>query len=423
MRIPNEGGLEMKRRLSYWAAAISATALMAGTTSSWAASDVQSAAAPPEIEIGAIVPSSGPFAEWGKANTITLKMLEDKVNAVGGVNGAKLHIVIYDDGARPAQAANLVRKLADDDKVLAIAGPLTSSAAEVAFPVANQAKLVATSQASSKPGVAANNRPWAFRNTVDEGVLAKSTVPYFKKAFGIRSVAIVYDAKDAVSTAIANRVMPAIVKDNGINIVNGASPISFNTGDIDVSAQVTALKGLNPDGVVIGADYSQAVTVIREMKRQGFVKPVIGGTPLISSAILKAAPDLPIVAPATYYPGVEGEGAANFTKDLTPLLRKGSGLPAGIEPSMYDANIYEIVSMYVDAVRKGGVALQAPKLASDRERIMSYMTGLKGFRGLSGPISFNKDGDAIKAFFVVLGKDGKWTEQVRGCSGPDGKGC
>jgi branched-chain amino acid transport system substrate-binding protein len=86
-----------------------------------------------EIAIGAIVPSSGPFAEWGRTNTVALKMLEKQVNDSGGVNGAKLKIVIYDDAARPAQATNSMRKLAGDDKVLAVAGPLTSSAAEVAF--------------------------------------------------------------------------------------------------------------------------------------------------------------------------------------------------------------------------------------------------------------------------------------------------
>jgi len=32
------------------------------------------------------------------------------------------------------------------------------------------------------------------------------------------------------------------------------------------------MKALNPDGVVVSADYSQAVTVIREMKRQGMIK-------------------------------------------------------------------------------------------------------------------------------------------------------
>ena len=51
------------------------------------------------------------------------------------------------------------------------------------FPVANEMKIVSTSQASSKPGVAKANRPWAFRNTVDEGILAKVSVPYFKKDF------------------------------------------------------------------------------------------------------------------------------------------------------------------------------------------------------------------------------------------------
>src|SRR3954470_18192803 len=89
-----------------------------------------------EIVLGAIVPSSGPFAEWGRTNTVTLQMLEREINDAGGVNGAKLRIVILDDATRPAQATNALRKLAGDDKVLAIAGPLTSSAAEVTFPVA-----------------------------------------------------------------------------------------------------------------------------------------------------------------------------------------------------------------------------------------------------------------------------------------------
>src|SRR6266436_4159507 len=116
-----------------------------------------------EIAIGAIVPSSGPFAEWGRSNTVTLKMLEKQTNDAGGINGAKIKITILDDGAKPAQAASSLRKLAGDEKVLAIAGPLTSSAAEVTFPVANEMKLVATSQASSKPGVAKLNGPWAVR--------------------------------------------------------------------------------------------------------------------------------------------------------------------------------------------------------------------------------------------------------------------
>jgi branched-chain amino acid transport system substrate-binding protein len=376
-----------------------------------------------ELAIGAIVPSSGPFAEWGRTNTVALKMLEKQVNDAGGVNGAKLKIVIMDDAARPAQATNALRKLAGDDKVLAVAGPLTSSAAEVTFPAANQMKVVATSQASSKPGVAKLNRPWAFRNTIDEGILAKTTVPYFKKAFDIKAIAIIYDAKDATAATVGQRIMPAVLKENGITIVNENDLLSFNTGDLDVSAQVTKMKSLNPDGVMVSADYSQGVTVIREMKRQGLIKPVVGATQLISSAILKAAPEIPIVSPATFYATMKGGRAEKFVGELQPLLRKESGLPPEIEPSMYDANIYEIVSMYIDAVKKAGITAKPEDLEADRAKIRDHMAKLQGFEGLGGPIGFNEDGDAIKAFYIVQGQNGAWETKVRGCSSAGGGGC
>jgi branched-chain amino acid transport system substrate-binding protein len=376
----------------------------------------QAVRAADQIAFGAIVPSSGPFAEWGRSNTTTLKMLEQQINDAGGINNKKLEIVIYDDGAKPAESANALRKLASDDKVLAVAGPLTSSSCEVTFPVANEMKIVATSQASSKPGVAKANRPWAFRNTVDEGILAKTSVPYFTKTFNVKSVAVIYDAKDAVSTAIATKIMPKVFAAADIGVLNESDLISFNTGELDVSAQVTKLKSLNPDGVVIGADYSQAITVIREMKRQGMIKPVIGGTPLISSAILKAAPEIPIVAPATFYATMRGPKAEKFVAELQPLLRKTSGLPADIEPSMYDANIYEIVSMFIAAAKQDGLTGKPQELEAERSKIRDYLTNLHEFEGFSGTIRFSADGDAIKTFFIVQGQNGAWVTKESGCS-------
>lgn len=405
---------------SHWSKALWAAGLGAALTAG-AASPVYAQTA--GIALGAIVPSSGPFAEWGRANTVTLQMLEKQVNDAGGINGAKLHIVILDDATKPAQATNDLRKLSGDDHVLAVAGPLTSSAAEVTFPVANEMKTVATSQASSKPGVAKLNRPWAFRNTVDEGVLGRTAVPYFKKTFNIKTVAIIFDAKDATAATVGGKIMPALMKENGIKVVN-TDPLSFNTGDLDVSAQVTKMKALDPDGVVVSADYSQAVTVLREMKRQGMIKPVVGSTQLISSAILKAAPEIPIVAPATFYATMKGDKPEKFVAELQPLLRKTAGLPPEIEPSMYDANIYEIASIYIAAIKASGVTGKPEDLDADRTRIRDYMAKLQGFPGLGGPIGFNDDGDAIKAFYVLQGQNGAWSSKVRGCSAAPGHpGC
>jgi branched-chain amino acid transport system substrate-binding protein len=160
------------------------------------------------------------------------------------------------------------------------------------------------------------------------------------------------------------------------------------------------------------------------MKRQGVIKPVVGSTQLISSAILKAAPEIPIVAPATFYASMSGDKPEKFVKELTPILRKISGLPPEIEPSMYDANIYEIGSIYIEAIKKAGVTGKPEDLETDRTKIRDYMAKLAGFAGLGGPIGFNEDGDAIKAFYIVQGQNGAWQSKVRGCSAPDGKqGC
>jgi branched-chain amino acid transport system substrate-binding protein len=405
---------------SHWSKALWAAGLGAALA---AGAGLPARAQTAEIALGAIVPSSGPFAEWGRANTVTLQLLEKQVNDDGGINGAKLHIVILDDATKPAQATNNLRKLSGDDHVLAVAGPLTSSAAEVTFPVANEMKTVATSQASSKPGVAKLNRPWAFRNTIDEGVLGRTAVPYFKKTFNIKTVAIIFDAKDATAAAVGGRIMPALMKENEIEVVN-TDPLSFNTGDLDVSAQVTKMKALNPDGVVVSADYSQAVTVLREMKRQGMIKPVVGSTQLISSAILKAAPEIPVIAPATFYATMKGDKPEKFVAELQPLLRKTAGLPPEIEPSMYDANIYEIASIYIAAIKASGATGKPEDLDADRTRIRDYMAKLEGFPGLGGPIGFNDDGDAIKAFYVLQGQNGAWDSKVRGCSAAPGHpGC
>lgn len=359
------------------------------------------------VKLGAVVPASGPFAEWGRGNRVALDMLQEEVNANGGIDGRELQITAYDDAADPAQSANLVRKLADTDEVLAIAGPLTSSSAEVAFPVANQMEIGSVSQASSKPGVAAQNRPWAFRNTVDEAIFAEATVTQWQELFDVKNAAIIYDSQDAVSEAIATAIFPEVLANHDIEALNGDDPVSFQTGDVDVSAQVTQLKSMNPDGVVIGADYSQAITVIREMEKQGLTVPVIGGSPLISTAILNASDEIPIVAPATYYVGIDDPRAKEFTDNMTQAL-KGAG-EGELEPTMYDANITEITQMFIEAIRENGLS---GDLAQDRTMIRDQLEQLEGFEGLVGPISFNEEGDAEKAFYVVSAEKGSWRPEV-----------
>lgn len=354
------------------------------------------------IKLGAILPITGPVSEWGESNKAVLEMFEDEVNKAGGIDGKDLDIVIYDSAAKPAEAANLVRKLASQDNVVGILGPFTSSEAEVAFPVANQLKVPVISQASSKPGVAEANRPWAFRNTVNEGAYLGAVVPEMKKDLDAKSSAVAYDSADAVGTSIGTAIIPAAIEANGLRDATGKKPVTFTTTDIDLKAQASALIGSGADAIGMGAFYNGAGKLLREMSSRGATIPIFGGSTLVSANILEAAPKTAIYSSGTYYPGAEA--AAAWTKKVEKAFAE-DGVPGS--PTMFDSQVYEAASMYVEAIRSGKLADK--DVTAARVGVRDFLTDMKDFEGLTTTISMQPSGDVSREFFVLKGIDGEWS--------------
>ena len=354
------------------------------------------------VTLGAILPITGPISEWGESNRAILEMLEEEVNADGGVNGKKLNIVIYDSGGKAVEAANLVRKLATQDNALAIMGPFTSSEVEVAFPVANQLKLAITSQASSKPGLSEANRPWGFRNTGNEGTYLEAVVATVAKEIDPQRVAIAYDSSDSIGTTIGTVILPGLLGKAEIDVPNAKKPVTFSTTDIDLKSQVSILESLDSDAIGVGSFYNGAAKLIREMSSRGVKTPIFGGTPLVSANILEADPNIPIFSAGSYYPGIES--AADWTKRAAAAFKKRK-VPGA--PTMFDTQVYETGLMYIQAMEEGD--LTDKDLASGREGIRDFMSGLKDFKGVTSDISMGSTGDAHREFYVIRGEDGSWS--------------
>ncbi len=78
------------------------------------------------IKIGAIFSVTGPASNLGAPEEKTARMLVDKINASGGVNGRKLELVVKDSAGSPEKAVSFAKQLIEEEKVLAIIGPSTS---------------------------------------------------------------------------------------------------------------------------------------------------------------------------------------------------------------------------------------------------------------------------------------------------------
>lgn len=361
------------------------------------------------IKIGVAFGLTGLWSDWCKRDLIAVEMAMEEINAAGGVNGMPLKPVIYDTASKPSEATRVVRKLATDDKVLAILGPFSSSECEVAFPVGNRIGIVMIAQASSKPGVAAANRPYAFRNKVDELRLAIPAIKKWKKHHNIKTVAIVHDAKDAVSRALGTMVLPGVCKKLGIKIVNEGKYVTYTTGDFDMRPQVTRLKGYEFDGIVFGGVYMDGVTFIKEARRQGVNQPMVGGNPLMHLLFPlrggKAAEG--VYTSSEFYYWMPKPSVQRFTKEYVKRAKnKGFDPP---QPLQFDVNVYDSIYMLAHVMKERGITNKPGDLARDRELIMKGLTDLKGFPGLASEISFNKKtGDATKIIYVVKAQGGEW---------------
>ena len=361
------------------------------------------------IKIGVAFGLTGLWSDWCKRDIIAVEMAMEEINAAGGVNGMPLKPVIYDTASKPSEATRIVRKLATDDKVLAILGPFSSSECEVAFPVGNRIGIVMIAQASSKPGVAAANRPYAFRNKVDELRLAIPAIKKWKQHHNIKTVAIVHDAKDAVSRALGTMVLPGVCKKLGIKIVNEGKYVTYTTGDFDMRPQVTRLKGLKFDGIVFGGVYMDGVTFIKEARRQGVNQPMVGGNPLMHLLFPlrggKAAEG--VYTSSEFYYWMPKPSVQRFTREYVKRAKnKGFDPP---QPLQFDVNVYDSIYMLAHVMKERGITNKPGDLARDRELIMKGLTDLKGFPGLASEISFNKKtGDATKVIYVVKAQGGEW---------------
>jgi branched-chain amino acid transport system substrate-binding protein len=360
-----------------------------------------------KIKIGVAYGLQGVWSDWCKKNIVAVEMAVEEINAAGGVNGMPLETIIYDTASKPAEATRLVRKLATDDKVLAILGPFSSSECEVAFPVGDRIGIVMISQASSKPGVAAK-WPYAFRNKIDELRLALPAIKKWKAAYNIKTVAIVHDAKDAVGRALGTMVLPGVSKKLGLKIVNEGNYVTYTTGDFDMRPQVTKLKNMQFDGLVFGGLYMDGVTFIKEARRQGVNQPMVGGNPLMSLQFPrkggKAAEG--VFTSSEFYYWMEKPRVQKFTKEFIKRAKdKGLDPP---EPLQFDVNVYDAIYMLAHIVKQNGITNKPEDLARDRELIMKGLTNLKDFDGLASKISFNDQGDAVRDVYVVKAQGDEW---------------
>lgn len=357
-----------------------------------------------ELLLGNLYAGAGPFATLAKTNEIAAQMAVDEINAAGGVNGKKLKIVSFDTAGKPEQAVVGLRKLADDDKVMAIIGPFSSGECRVAFPAGERAGVVTMSMASSAPKLA---EPFTYglRNTSDEGYMFRHVMKTLKdKGYATATGGVAYATDDVISKTMGEVVLPNIMKASGVDM---KVSVTFQTQAFDLSAQVSQLKAMPSDLIGVGSGPEAAVRLVQEMRRQGHPGRLVAGSTIADSELATRMGENGngTTIPTTFFGGVNDK-AKKFDEEFVKRAKA-----AGIERSaaaQFDAAAYDIVMFYAHAMREAKVTGDPAKLAAERTAIRDVLRAMPPYPALEGPISFGKNGDALKQVYIIEMQHGKW---------------
>ncbi|MBI3091512.1 MAG: ABC transporter substrate-binding protein [Candidatus Tectomicrobia bacterium] len=375
--------------------ALTIAVMLAAPSSGW------SKLAGKEVTLGMLIPLTGPLGPEAIRLRIGANLAVQEINASGGIGGLPIRIIEYDTRNNPGDGIRLIKKLAQEDKVLEVIGPLTSTECEIVFPIANQLKIVATSPSAAAPGIGARNRPWAFRTALSSEKLNRPLVKRWVAKHGLKTAVIITDSKDRFSFSYGTQAMPPLLEEAGVKILD--RPM-FVQGDVDFSAHVTKIKTQKPDALVVAALYTEGSNIVREVRRQQVPVQIIGGIPLGSAQFItlggEAVENAYVVS--SFWDG-------NPTPFIKQFIDKFiAAHPQQQPPNDTSANAYDTVYITKKIIEAGGVTNKPEDLASDREKIRRGWESLKDYPGVGGTMTLNKDGDAEKEGYLLQVRGGKF---------------
>jgi branched-chain amino acid transport system substrate-binding protein len=351
------------------------------------------------VKVGVMLSVTGPAAPFGIPERDIIKILADKYNAEGGINGHKLDLVYHDDQSNPTEAARGATRLIRQENVQVILGPSIGSATLAAAPIAAQAKVPILSPVSTQSVTEKTHAffPWVFRTSTASAITMQAMMEKVVFKPTVKRVAIMHQ-EDAYGKDEADLAQKAITQHGGIEIVAITSaPLSAT----DLTAAATRIRNANPDIILLLTSAPSMGGAFARAAEQANIKaPIIGSLSINQKPFVDAA-------------GKAGEGVMSVSlgnwddpspkqAELGKLLAQAGKEPAGYAEVIGSTAIVALA----EALRHIEGEITGQKIRDAVEKICGFMGTYA-----DGQLCYSTeqhDAFGPETVNVVKLQDGKW---------------
>lgn len=322
------------------------------------------------VPVGTILDLSGPAASFGEMQLQGMRLaLEDIATSSCPY---KIDLIVEDSRLDPKLALAAAGKLFDSDKVVALSSITGSSMALTVAPAAKRAHVPIVDSLSSSPALSHDGGDFYFRVQPPDTYAGVYLVRWARE-LGMRTSAVVYADSDW-GQGLRDAIVDAAGKE-GLTVIlrEPAKP-----GDVDFRALLARVNAAHPEVVYLVAHPQEAGLFIKQAAEAGLRMRIMGSDSLSTEEVRTAAGRA--VDGVMFALSAAGSGSAAERFQSRFQSRYGTQASANsIKP--YDA------LMLLHHV----VCTTGPSPAA----IRSGLRQLKGYKGISGVISFDEHGDPV----------------------------
>ncbi|WP_293996203.1 ABC transporter substrate-binding protein [Sphaerotilus sp.] len=349
-----------------------------------------SAAQAQAIKLANIVELSGAGASAGTNFKNGVELAVKEINAAGGILGKKIETTTLDTQSNPGVAKGLTQK-AIDDGVFAVFGPVFSGSIMVSMAETQRAE-VPNFTGGEAAAITQKGNPYIFRTSFTQTTAMPKVARYIANGLKAKTVAVMYvnndfgkGGRDAITKAL---------EASGVKVV---ADISTDSGQIDFSAPVLKAKSANADALFVYTNEEESARALRELRKQGYTKPIVGETTLTGQKVIELA----------------GEAANGAVAHVGLTVDAPNPLMLKFKAKFYQD--YKYISDHNGIKGYTGVYLMKAAIEKvgkvDRVEVAKALHGLKVSAaknpGVLMDVAMDNNGDLDRESFIVEVKNGK----------------
>ncbi len=340
------------------------------------------------IKIAGLYELSGAGASAGTYFRDGVELAVKEINAGGGILGKKIVSTIADTQTQPGVAKGLAAKAADDN-VFAVFGPVFSGSIMVSMTETRRAEIPNWTGGEAA-AITAQGNPYVFRTAFGQSASFPKLARYINTK--AKTLSVIYQNNDFGKGG--RDTLTKLLAGGPTKII---SEVATDQGQVDFSAAVLKARQAGADALFVYLTEEESARALREIRKQGYDKPIIGETVLISQKVIELA----------------GDAANGVTGHVGLTVDAPSPEMLAFKGKFYQAYKYipdhNGIKGYMGVYSMKAAIEKVGKL--DRKAVAKAMHGLEikkaKYPGIIMDVTFDNTGEIDRESFLVEVKGGR----------------